>query len=77
MVDRVVGTMVRQLKKVSKGKACNQVGRWHRDAQCPICPKNQNKTKEAHHMENVEAETGKAILCGALPVGNQDVEPSG
>ena len=38
MVDRVVGTMVRQLKKVSKGKACNQVGRWHRDAQCPKMP---------------------------------------
>ena len=62
---------IEELKKVSKCKACNQVGHWHKD---PQCPKNVNKAKEAHYMENLQDETEEAIFCGTLTVDNQETD---
>ena len=62
---------IEELKKVSKCKACNQVGHWHKD---PQCPKNNNKTKEAHYMENLQDETEEAIFCGNLMVDGQETD---
>ena len=53
---------IAEVKQRTKCKACGQVGHWHKD---PECPKRQQGSKEAHHLERI-SETEEAYFVGDL-----------
>ena len=66
---------IEEVKKRTRRKACNQVGHWHRDAECPKRRGGQAASgHEGHHLETV-TETNEAYFLGLLEDGDQMLTP--